>query len=504
MFGPYSALVRGQASSKRSLALDYDIAPAHFQLLHAWRVRDVSLAALTMAILATNVLAAALSGLFSGSSAPVQVHITGTTTSQPIITGSFRRKQEEGFYRLLASHIDNMTVPAPSWTTPTHYILPVTFTPPSTLLNASLPTLGLGATITCSVLAPGTVNIYCTATNDTRIPCIVNTSTFPSARAIDIDDPCWDLHPLRTYDEYEDADIMAGMVGMGVFARSQSCENTFFVLWAENPAVPNPGDKADEELYSNTWDSAVLRCSADAEIVKLSATVDRDWRVLASDGVLEPGQLDNGSELIDSFTASIAPIVMKQNVAGQSSLTVWMDYLLRTLHPEIVQQGANLTKIPDREVLPGAFEDLYRRLFAVSLSLDAGEMLGVSGSEEVMVTAILKDERMVVSVAMFAVAAAIVGYTVLLLLVLYYGGTGGSWRAVVHEPVSLAGMWAGLYASDVKRVCGELQARGPRERAEVLKRRQGRYSYGTFRGADGKTHVGVFSERVVEESEGLM
>jgi hypothetical protein len=70
MVGPYETLKKGlgQARSSRSLVLDYDKSPPHFQLWQSLRVRNFVLSALTIAILAVNFLAVALGGLFSSSS----------------------------------------------------------------------------------------------------------------------------------------------------------------------------------------------------------------------------------------------------------------------------------------------------------------------------------------------------------------------------------------------------------------------------------------------------
>lgn len=90
------------------------------------------------------------------------------------------------------------------------------------------------------------------------------------------------------------------------------------------------------------------------------------------------------------------------------------------------------------------------------------------------------------SVYMLAIAATILIYTIVVLVVLY------SWqrpRVVGHVPTSLAGMYALLYASNAKDYCGF--GRTPEERAQSL---GGMYSYEGFKAEDGARRFGVYRE----------
>lgn len=65
MVGPYETLCRGRAPSQKSLALDYDKTPPHFQLFQSLKAKNIALVTLTIAIFLVNVLVVTFAGLFS-------------------------------------------------------------------------------------------------------------------------------------------------------------------------------------------------------------------------------------------------------------------------------------------------------------------------------------------------------------------------------------------------------------------------------------------------------
>lgn len=509
MLGPYKALHRGSAHSDNSLALDYDKSPPHFQLLRSVRAGDIAVGGLSVAILLSSVLAVALGGLFSTVTAQFDVELPVTSMSVPMIDGAFTVPAGEMYHTLSANLSKN--IQPPTWTTPDYYIIPfnTSFSPStSELITASASTLGIGASISCSLVPDSKINQTCSFSNDeiyTNCPAsfLLNDTTLSEHLAVD--DPCWAHEPVwlstsdgpdTTYDWLDPSN--------DYFARSVDCPNTFFALWVERPADPNP--RSSTLLYQDHIEALVLRCTTAETAVQLTATADASNNVFSISNVsplspeaisnLYPPNIEDHQKLAPTFLDVIRTGIRTVPGIGVPHDIKWFNYLLANIHNSTIPRGGpNVTHIPETAGLPEAFEDVFRRLFAINLRLYSSDILSFPATPEASTaTSRVIRERVQVSTPMFIIACVILSYTILLVFFLYWGPEAGRQCGIAHEPTSLAAMWAMLYSSTAKEMCAALRGNGPKERARRLKEMGQRYGYRSFMGVDGGRHVGVFCE----------
>lgn len=517
MLGPYKALHLGKAKSDRSLGLDYDRSPPHFQILRSIRSRDFAVGGLSIALLLSNVLATALAGLFSLKSVNSIVELEVAGFGEPMVTGGFTVPAEEMCYRLSSSLSGKM--PLPSWTTPDYYILPFSLltSNSSEVVSMSSATLGFGASVSCSLVPDASKDIYCKDEDGTRGPCPVTKGggSVTLGKRMSVNETCW---PKTPYGElgvglFPDYTIIWDDTVNDEFIRPSECTDTFFAMWAEQPADPTPNGK---KVFEPEFDTALLHCTSTETVVRLNVVVDQGGNVLSVDHssmipmmsheieALYPNGANTNktTRLVPTFLDAIATAVtMSEDYPLDSIKLRWFNHLMLELYPSLAREAnPNITHIPDTSLIAEAFETVYKQLYAINLGLYAKDVLGPtpgsSDSRKVIAKSTVVVERVMVSTPMFILATIVTTYAILLLVLLYWGP--GRLRYITHDPTCLVGMWTALYASDAQQECGAVRGRNPRERAEHLATIGERYSYGTFKAADGKTHVGVFRERIVE------
>lgn len=262
----------------------------------------------------------------------------------------------------------------------------------------------------------------------------------------------------------------------------------------ERPADPEPKNGT---LYQDRLEVLILKCSAVDKVVELDATVDGSDRVLSAVvtrrlDTMEVGALYNEDASTtlpaDFVIAMLAGMASETLDAGSRHQMRWLNYLIATVDPRTVGKKTNITHIPDRAYIVGAFEDVYRRLFAINMALYHDGIIASREEEPNIKTttaAVLQADRVRVSTEMFFLSVLILLFMVVVLVVLYWGQR----QPVGHLPHSLAGTYALLYASNAKEECGTLRGRNSKERAKRLKEVERKYVYGPF---DGGRHYGVY------------
>lgn len=163
MFAPYAALDAGPTSSPKSLALDFDKSPPHFQLFRALRTCNFSLAGLTAMILLSNVLAVALVGLFSARTGKFHDRIPVSTYAFPTLLKNFSTPASDMYFLLDESLSNDSTrSKALTWTTDLYYVVRLlpTAAPPG-LEEYNVTTLGIGVDIQCTPVAADKITLTC-------------------------------------------------------------------------------------------------------------------------------------------------------------------------------------------------------------------------------------------------------------------------------------------------------------------------------------------------------
>lgn len=472
MIAPYKALKRGRAPSSKSLTINYDKSPPHFQLLRSLRTGNYVLTALTIAIFLANVLAVALVGLYSAADAGVQM------PSSLKISGLFKTPGKEMYY-LLDKHLAGSSLP--TWTTQEYYVVPPSPEALSGLDGSqeAYETLGIGVDIKCTLVGSDRINYSC-------IPPKGN----ETAQCKNVDPGDWNHVMILNPCGADDKEFLryAWMNPSGdTIVRSKNCSDTFFPIWVERPGDPKPGNKTVP--YFNKFESTVLNCTTRDKIVNLTATV-HDGQVQKIVNVhpfdkkraISLYQENTGPEvaLSRSFITTIDNWI---NVTVTDHYINWFNYLMATANNSVVRSSEVVTHLPNDTIIAAAFGDIYRQVFAISTRLHAEELLSTGRSSA---TTSVSRDRVYVNELMFGISVSILLFTIVVIVALYWGQDR---NVVGHLPSSLAGVYAHLYASNAKQQCGKVAGKNPDERAARLKELDGRYSYGPF---GNQNHVGVY------------
>lgn len=485
MLGPYKALDRGRATSSVSLAVDYDRSPPHFQLVRSLRTGNIALAALTVAILLSNVLAVAFAGLFSAVNEGIQG--SGPLKVQEGFTGS-----ANGMYYVLAKSLESNDTRPPTWTKEGYYIVPFYPIGRDGQEEYTGGTLGISVDINCSLVPAESINLRCDNfwTNESGIINCPVAAVGNITNYLYIDDPCWKYTLMSgADDEYRMNDSYKWYNPSGdTLVRSANCDDRLFAVWVERPADPKPKDLTFP--YQDHFEALALNCMSTDRFVNLTATIAKGGHVVSIGNIhpldvhevdaLYPPKTGTDARLAATFLDSIDNGISR----GNYHQIKWFNYLMATVKSEVVRSTPpNITHIPNQSVM-SAFEDVYRRLFAINLRLHARTILSLDTVEGARI--IQPRGKVYVSSTMFYIAAAILGFMIVVLVALYWGQDR---QVVGHLPRNLVGMYAHLYASNAKEECAQVIGTNPEDRAMKLGELKGRYAYGRF--SNGK-NVGVY------------
>lgn len=474
MLAPYEKLRRRNSPSKHSLSVDYDKSPPHFQLARTVRAGDIGLAALTTAILLSNVLAVAVSGLFSLSNAEFNIIQDFKTTGIPTMKGDVDGHDWEIFYPLIANLSNGRDLP--TWTTKDSYIFPFYPVSSNDVQIYEGNTFGVSADISCRAFHRERISL----------------NTPPSAPG----HAELDFTLLMDFDACYKANngnstTLISLPSDDIVELSDRCSQNFLAVWVEQPGNPHPGNSLMPN--QNYLDAAVVSCTFFEKVYQLTATINDAHQVLkitntrllnaGEIAVMYPANISTPGDMIRAVANAITP---SEFAVGIHSRLVWVNFFMALLTPSIIRQLPNVTHVPDTAGLASTFQDVFQRLFAISLRLYAEEIFSTSEISVSPGTAIVLKPRVKVNFKMFVLMAVILVYTIVVLVVVYV------WQRPQiygYLPTSLSGMYALLYASNAKEYCGSGST--PAERAQTL---SGTYAYGSFVGADGREHYGVNRE----------
>lgn len=482
MFGPYKLLRRG-ANRRRTLCLDYDKSPPHFQMVRSLRSRNFTLAALCFAILLSNVFGSALSGMFSSSIAYTTYNLQGKSYGTPILLEGFAAREFEIYSRISTQLMSGLSIP--SWTTPEYYLLPVSLDLPATATNISIPTLGLGASVSCTLIPDFTITRECkkpapeeNSSSEAWVtvgqpPC--NKSESSELWKYESQDSCWPQERPKG-DEYQ-----------SIF-KSPTCADTYFVFWKEREGDGN----------------VAMRCKITERVAEMIATVDPKGLVFEAKEVAQFTQREIAALYAEESryvpSRRILPKLLNP-ITGPTSSTAggvsnfWINYLMSTNYPSLSNNtDTGYFNLPNKAYVVEAFEGVFKQIYSMNICYQASDMISVAPGSPRDVTTTVTAVRDVVTVStiMFGLAIGILLYTILLLPVIYRRHSSAM---LPHLPVNLVQTWTALYGSEAKFECGMVRGSNPKERARQLGELGHIYEYGTFTDADGNASYGVFRKR---------
>lgn len=476
MVVPYKALEAGDASYSKSLAVDYDRTPPHFQLVRALYTRQFTLAALTVAILLSNVLSVALAGLYSST-----IEVPKIPRSHNVLQNITVARGE--MYFELSKNLSSTTY-SPTWTTPEYYIDPPYKLAPSG--EGEYSTVGFGVDVACSLVAEERIAFPCSNNtwyaNKTTTP-VDCKAIRPANNRLIILDPCGTV--TSKYLELR----WNGSCGDRILQNS-ACTDKVFPAWGENLLY-----KSTTQLTRDDPHFVVLNCTVTDKIVHLTTTVtDGQVHTLSNINPLDATQL--ASLYHTPNTTAIAPLsrsfaeVLAKSINDEAPIfgnhpIGRINYLMAISNPAVVRTPSNDTHLPNAAIAVPTFSDILRRLFAIFVRISADDLFFPPGAAPASVSTTEVTYRVHMNSVNFALAVSILMFAIGVIIALYLTQE----EAVVgHLPWSLAGMYAHLYASAVK----EDLARTTRTELVQMKaenERLGRkYGYGAYPGG----HHGVY------------
>ncbi|KAI5847631.1 hypothetical protein DFP73DRAFT_583419 [Morchella snyderi] len=509
MLAPYSRLLRGPTRASRSLSLDLDKSPPHFQLLRALRAKHWLVAALSAAILLSNVLAVALSALFTPNTGELVKSVTVDAPVSAAVTGGFEGKaMMEGHYTLYAALSASITVP--NWTTEASYILP--FALPDADANAdplaavTARTISLSATVSCAPVERALIRALCAPTGigpvhlNQSAPCMTKPIAGGNEAYIAIDDPCWPL-------EIDSSKSLAGARFIppagDALAWTAACPRTFFAAWAQQTADPlRPGN------YSANVDVVALKCQAAEAASHVTVTVDHVGNVLTvadeqplsvaemtalygAAGAGGGGDGDGAGGLMASYLNATYSAAMVGLISARA--LSWFNSHLALLYPAVMHPpaGEPLSHLP-REGIERALEDVFRRLYVLTLRLSGDEILAVAAAR-VGGTVSRRRGMVDVGVGVLGVVGGLLLGIAAVVAAVYWCGAGKG-EGVAHAPRSLVGVWAGVYGNlEAQQVVGAVRGASAAVRVRRVEGLGRRWGYGSLaEGVGGKGREGVF------------
>lgn len=474
MFGPYKPLLRGRRSlSPKSLAVDFDKSPPHFQLLRALDTGNTALAALTVAILLSNVLSVAFSGIFSATATEFRIGVSVLKSDNATVNATFEVPAQEMYY-ILSGQLSG-DVASPRWITPEYYVLPFYAASNDSVHEYEGPTVGIGIDVECLLVPEEKMAKACT---DYDTGEILQCTGIGERYVIGVDDPCWPYSiPAVDWDISQENYSWTGWSNGGIIA-STNCSGTMFPLWMAAPGSTYP-------------ETVILNCTSVERVVELTATINQQQQVVnitsirplnASEQTLYYSNSSHHlpSDFINIIIEGITAGVDLSNIAPQ-----WINHLMTVIEPSTVSPPPNGTFVPNSDRLAETFADLYRRLFAINLQLYAEDIITAAELQPASGTATMRMDRVFVSNTMFYIAVVILSYMIVVLVVLYFWN---SQYDVGHVPESLATMYSQLYASNAKEECHRVSGNNPKERAQRLEELEKEYTHGLIPGTE---HFGV-------------
>ncbi|KAI4749438.1 hypothetical protein E4T50_00275 [Aureobasidium sp. EXF-12298] len=151
---------------------------------------------------------------------------------------------------------------------------------------------------------------------------------------------------------------------------------------------------------------------------------------------------------------------------------------------------------PSFETTAPVFGELYTRMFAITLGTQISDVLQRTAKKAVDAGFVLAQERRIfVSEPMFLIAVVILGTYMLVTVSLY---VCRPWKVLPRMPTTIASQIAFFAASHGLNDFATTSSMSEKERNMHIKGLRRRYGFGRFVGTDGKPHVGIEREPLVQ------
>jgi hypothetical protein len=486
MLQPYEQLRRGNATKSRSLSATYNCLPPQAVIFKVFKSGHLSLASLCcLMTLLANVVSVAFSSLLYERTIMLPAQQNFTVEYQlPINPSGIPNSTCDHFYVAMS----NLTAgtPLPAWTDERFFYIPfqdMDHPNTSTTLHR-VRTPAITASLHCYPMYQRLVGKNLTWDVPAGSPSC-NLSSLRSYESV----------TSRSPEAVEYVEFLSSYPGHPI----SDCELTVLAGWGRSSTT------STERPLDASW----LGCQPQLHIELREVTVDHQGLVQASIPIEDTMDHDNqllqaGSEdILDAYHTLLTgsntptyPFLPPDNAFHNDSYpNDFFNYLIAqtlnssaTLDPHLPPPSFNMTA--------PVLEALYTRIFAIVLGAHYDKFLQASNQTVVVAGFTLSSEpRVFVSSPMFILSVVILGTYILFTITLY---VRRPWRILPRMPTTIISQISFFAAGHTLRDFAGTSATPEREQSPDIRGLRQRYGFGRFIGTDGKTHIGIEREPLVQ------
>ncbi|KAM0223192.1 hypothetical protein ACHAQD_003384 [Fusarium lateritium] len=485
---PFRDLLEGKADASHTIEANYTSIPPQLVFWRALKSKHFVLAMLCAMALLSNLLAVGLGSLFNEApmlanySEPIQSDFsTNFDNSSVHELGAFFSKNliatvifQDHFYIALANMSSGTTLPP--WVSKDYYFQPYNITGSKTVTGSSdtyqLQTRGFGTNANCSRIPAYKLPVYKTELEGWQ-PGDSETNQTVCGKENLIHNA---VTTIRQYMElrpsgpsaYEFSDTWSRSQG------AQYCDKKLTMGWA----------RAGQKGFSNnTVEASFLICDPVFETALFNVTVDSSGHVLAYE---KAGDLEDTLDYNDSH---IHTDVMFQHYNHQFNKGGAGDWHNGTLTSDWINHFIYLASgsrdaidpskpPPDPEKLAPVVEEVYRRLYAIFLSVNTRVFDHTLPNKQATAIRSTKETRIFMEDASFIISMTVLAANILVAIIFY-------WRTMAfvlpRMPTTLCSILAYIAAS---RLASPGFKNTPGQAGRT-------FSFGRYIGLDGDVHIGI-------------
>lgn len=541
-------LHKGNASASSALGAKFTNLPAALVLPRALRSGNFLISSLSAITLLANLLAVALSGLFENVYIPIPKPDTFTQALEPLVHTQMQYGEEQ--YLLANTNITAGTA-LPPFVSSEFYFLPFNWDETEERNSSDLHTAvtrGFGGNVTCQPLE--TESFHLTYYTPVRIEAgsernapdrywannfnvtvlktgeagTINCTAYPAS---DPNQKIFWTKNLAAPGNLAAGEYMLDLEPTAPNADQDTWDECLSILilgWTRGTiSYSNHGDY-NFSFVPDTFKSTNLLCqqkiySADFEVV-----VDGSKRVQSYHRV---SPFDDNSQVyfqnnsLTNFTAQMGRFFMAGSSVGGTNDDIYnikavdasMDEAkfhndsTAVLFPHgLIGTLLNNTKladpaapVPDFDLVSGGFQDLYRRLFAISLSLNSDRIFTHGASNHSIIgTTTTDSKRISMSRAMFFITAILLAINTVIAITTWILRPK---RFLPRFPDNLAAEIGFFYASQALQDVSGTASMSSRAREKHLEGLGYKYCYGVYIAEDGRRHRGVERQSILSRND---
>lgn len=528
VLAPFEGLTRGRTSAQNTLAARYTNLPPQLNLIRALRGRQITLASVCMVATVANVVSVALSGLFITLPTTLSTPHAYKIQAQPNLVAGQRKLD---YIVPIERNLTN-DEHLPAWTTPSHYFLPLHWSPER---NASTPSGNLRARAIGIGLDP-----KCQAGHDVSFDLGDQTSTLPqvhitvtqevngkNARCTGTSDqvPAFYSNGI-TGSDYQDVLHAARHTAISqeassvvlpdghygeAFPADGSCDNLYAVSWFRAGVKDGENVRANSSLPN--LEAKFVVCNPIIEAVEFDVLVSPQGLIIDVDQNTAKKRQDAKPFINTTMVANVPsnPIAGPFDAFRWTTGTAvgywhngtvaldWLNYMIMLKTDSYAHVDPKLPS-PDPNVMAPMVSDIIKRLFAVTLGKSSHALNtpvplsneSFSGSIE------WTEDRIFFAPYMFEITTSLLAFNLIIALVVLVMKPG---RSLPTMPTTIAAIAVYISGSSIHD-----DLLDGRATPESLAKSDTQFSFGKYIGTDGLPHLGIDRDqyvRLVERTDSM-